>query len=67
MALASALIVVSGVRYDDTAASVSDDDGIGRGRDQLALGMVVDVEGGAVTTAADGGPPGHAKWHRARE
>ncbi len=47
-------IVVSGVRYDDSAASVSDDDGNGRSRDQLALGMVVDVEGGAVTTAADG-------------
>lgn len=47
-------IVVSGVRYDDSAASVSDDDGNGRRRDQLALGMVVDVEGGAVVTAADG-------------
>jgi hypothetical protein len=47
-------IVVSGVRYDDSTASVSDDDGQGGDRGQLALGMVVDVEGGAVTTAADG-------------
>jgi hypothetical protein len=47
-------IVVSGVRYDDSAASVSDDDGQGRDRSQLALGMVVEVQGGAVTTAADG-------------
>lgn len=47
-------IVVSGVRYDDSTASVSDDDGNGSDRSRLALGMVVDVEGGAVTTAADG-------------
>jgi hypothetical protein len=47
-------IVVSGVRYDDSSASVSDDDGNGSDRGKLALGMVVDVEGGAVTTAADG-------------
>lgn len=47
-------IVVSGVRYDDSSASVTDDDGNGRDRSQLALGMVVDVAGGAVATAADG-------------
>lgn len=47
-------IVVSGVRYDDSTASVSDDDGNGSDRSQLALGMVVEVEGGSVTTGADG-------------
>ena len=47
-------IVVSGVRYDDSAAAVSDDDGNGSDRSKLALGMVVDVEGGAVATASDG-------------
>lgn len=47
-------IVVSGVRYDDSSAAVSDDDGNRRDRSQLALGMVVEVEGGAVSTAADG-------------
>ncbi len=47
-------IVVGGVRYDDSAASISDDDGNGSDRSRLALGMVVEVEGGAVTTAADG-------------
>lgn len=47
-------IVVSGVRYDDSSATISDDDGNGSDRSQLALGMVVDVEGGAVTTASDG-------------
>jgi hypothetical protein len=47
-------IVVSGVRYDDSSASVNDDDGNSTDRSQLALGMVVDVEGGAITTSADG-------------
>jgi len=47
-------IVVSGVRYDDSSAAVRDDDGNSRDRSQLTLGMVVDVEGGAVATAADG-------------
>ena len=47
-------IVVGGVRYDDSGASVSDDDGNSTDRSQLALGMVVDVEGGAITTSADG-------------
>lgn len=47
-------IVVSGVRYDDSSASVSDDDGNSSDRSKLALGMVVEVQGGAVATAADG-------------
>ncbi|GCL62221.1 DUF5666 domain-containing protein [Pseudaquabacterium pictum] len=47
-------IVVSGVRYDDSSATVSDDDGNGSDRSKLALGLVVDVEGGAVATASDG-------------
>ena len=47
-------IVVSGVRYDDSRAAVSDDDGNSSDRSTLALGMVVEVEGGAVATASDG-------------
>jgi hypothetical protein len=47
-------IVVGGVRYDDSTASVSDDDGNNTDRTRLALGMVVDVEGGAISTSADG-------------
>jgi hypothetical protein len=47
-------IVVSGVRYDDSTAAVSDDDGNGSSRSQLALGMVVEIEGGAVSTDTDG-------------
>lgn len=47
-------IVVNGVHYDEGTASVSDDDGTPLDRSQLALGMVVQVQAGAITTAADG-------------
>lgn len=47
-------IIVGGVRYDESSATVTDDDGSPASRDALALGMVVRVQGGAVTTAADG-------------
>ncbi|HQS32099.1 DUF5666 domain-containing protein [Polaromonas sp.] len=39
-------IIVGGVRYDDSAASVSDDDGATRSSGDLKLGMVVMVKGG---------------------
>jgi hypothetical protein len=39
-------IIVGGVRYDDSAASVSDDDGATRSSGDLKLGMVVLVKGG---------------------
>jgi len=41
-------VIVNGVRYDDSAASVSDDDDRARGREQLQLGMMVEVDGAAV-------------------
>jgi hypothetical protein len=47
-------IVVNGVHYDESAASVADDDGQALDRGALALGMVVQVSAGAVTTAANG-------------
>lgn len=47
-------IVVNGVHYDDSAASVVDDDGQALDRSALALGMMVQVRGGAIVTAADG-------------
>jgi hypothetical protein len=47
-------IVVNGVHYDERAASVADDDGQALDRSALALGMVVQVSGGAVGTAANG-------------
>lgn len=47
-------IIVNGVHYDEATASVLDDDGGTLTRSQLALGMVVQVDAGAITTAADG-------------
>lgn len=47
-------IIVNGVHYDEGTASVSDDDGTPLDRSKLALGMVVQVQAGAITTTADG-------------
>ena len=47
-------IIVNGVHYDDSNAAVADDDGAGLDRSALALGMVVQISGGAISTAADG-------------
>jgi Domain of unknown function (DUF5666) len=42
-------VIVNGVRYDDTAALVQDGDGVSRSRDDLRLGMTVEIDGGAVS------------------
>ncbi len=42
-------IIVGGVRYDDSSASVSDEDGVSHDRSALKLGMTVQVEGGQIT------------------
>jgi hypothetical protein len=47
-------IIVNGVRFDDTSASVLDDDNGGRDRTELKLGMTVDIDGGAITTTTTG-------------
>ena len=39
-------IIVGGVRFDDTAASIQDDDGAGLNSGDLKLGMVVRIKGG---------------------
>lgn len=44
-------IFVNGVRFDDSAARVLDDDGVQRGREGLALGMMVEVRGSAPVDA----------------
>jgi hypothetical protein len=44
-------VIVNGVRYDDSAALVQDGDGTRRNRDELRLGMTVEIESGAVTAA----------------
>jgi hypothetical protein len=41
-------IIVAGVRYDDSAATVQDEDGAPRDRGALKLGSLVEVEGGRI-------------------
>jgi hypothetical protein len=46
-------IIVGGVRFDDSAARVEDDDdGISHSRGELRLGMMVEVESSAINDAA---------------
>ena len=42
-------IIVNGVRFDDSAASVQDDDGVGMNSGDLKMGMVVRIKGGKKT------------------
>ncbi|MEK8049126.1 DUF5666 domain-containing protein [Ideonella sp. DXS22W] len=58
-------IVVNGVHFDEAAAQVQDDDGGALDRTRLALGMVVQIDAGAITTAADGTPTATATRVRA--
>jgi hypothetical protein len=44
-------VIVGGVRYDDSAAELDDGDGNRRGREELRLGMTVELEAGAITEA----------------
>ena len=48
-------VIVNGVRYDDSAALVQDDDGAPSSRDRLKLGWMVEVEAAAVDRAAGTG------------
>jgi hypothetical protein len=48
-------IIVAGVRFDDSSARVEDADGSGRSRDDLRLGMRVEVESGAIADDGSGG------------
>ncbi|GAB3757497.1 hypothetical protein GCM10028796_01730 [Ramlibacter monticola] len=45
-------VIVNGVRFEDNAARINDDDGAQIGADDLRLGMVVSVQGGAVTAGS---------------
>lgn len=47
-------VIVGGVRFDDLSAEVQDLDGGRRSRDDLRLGMTVEVESSAITTDANG-------------
>jgi hypothetical protein len=42
-------VIVNGVRYDEAAATVLDDDGVAQPRSALALGMTVDIDAGAIS------------------
>ena len=46
-------IIVGGVRFDDSAATVEDADGR-RSKDELRLGMTVEIDSSAITTDATG-------------
>ncbi len=48
-------VIVAGVRFDDSAASIEDPDGRVRGRDDLRLGMLVEVESGPIGNDGSGG------------
>lgn len=41
-------IIVNGVRFDDSGAHIEDDEGRGRGRDDLRLGSMVEIESGRI-------------------
>jgi hypothetical protein len=45
-------VIVNGVRYDDTAATVLDGDGLPRSREDLRLGMTVEIDSGAVNSTS---------------
>ena len=53
-------IIVNGVRFDDSSASISDDDGNSHRSDELRLGMVAEVESSGITSD-DRGSHGKAK------
>ncbi len=45
-------VIVGGVRFDDSSAEVEDLDGSRRSRDELRLGMTVEIESGAINDSA---------------
>ena len=47
-------IIVNGVRFDDSRASITDDDGVVHSSADLKLGMVVSIAGSAITVSATG-------------
>jgi Domain of unknown function (DUF5666) len=47
-------VIVNEVRFDDSSAIVEDADGNRRSRDDLRLGMTVEVDSGAITTGLGG-------------
>jgi hypothetical protein len=54
-------VFVGGVRFDDSAASVEDADGGGRSRDELRLGMTVEIDSSAIGTDSTGSSTASAR------
>lgn len=55
-------IIVNGVRFDDSVASVTDDDDRARSRELLKLGMMVEVDGTGLDAAAARGRALHIRF-----
>lgn len=55
-------VFVNGVRFDDTAAVVTDDDGNASSSTALKLGMMVQVDAGAVDNAASAAVAAAIRW-----
>ena len=47
-------VIVNGIRFDDNEATVTDDDGQRRSRDDLRLGMSAEIEGSAIASGVSG-------------
>jgi hypothetical protein len=50
-------VIVNDVRYDDSSATVEDGEGIRSNRDALRLGMVVEIDSGAISAGSAFAPP----------
>jgi Domain of unknown function (DUF5666) len=55
-------VFVNGVRFDDSSASVSDDDGNSSSSSALKLGMMVQVDAGAVDRSASSAVAAAIRW-----
>ena len=53
-------VIVNEVRFDDSSASVSDAEGAPRSRDDLKLGMTINLRGSPITTDTSGSQSGNA-------
>jgi len=55
-------VIVGGVRFDDSSAIVTDDDGKVRSRSELRLGMMIEVDAGPVNRAAASALAQRIRW-----
>ena len=55
-------VIVGGVRFDDSSATVADDDGNVRSRSDLRLGMMVEIDAGQVNRAAASALARRIRW-----